>query len=141
MQKALAEVKVFLEKGELPRDMEEKPPTPDSQEESEGEEEEGGEEEEEEVCVWVWVIVASLVRDCHVLSPQKVSEKASKPPAKAGTKRKAASKAGSRGSRKVKVLETDETGNSSSAEKEKQDEVCVCLCVLNCSLVYHVASS
>lgn len=37
-------MKVFKEKGELPKDMNEKPPLPDSQEESEGEE-----EEEEEV--------------------------------------------------------------------------------------------
>ena len=47
VQKALAEVKVFKEKGELPKDMNEKPPLPDSQEESEGEEEEEEEEERE----------------------------------------------------------------------------------------------
>lgn len=115
---------MFLEKGELPRDMDEKPPLPDSQEESEGEEEEGG---EEEVCVWVWVVVDSLLRDCHVLCPQKIIEKVTKPPAKVGTKRKAASKVTSRGSRKVKVLDTEE-GDNASNDKKKHDEVCVCMC-------------
>lgn len=45
VQKALEEAKVFVEKGELPKGMTEKPPQSDSQESE-------GEEEAEEKEVW-----------------------------------------------------------------------------------------
>ena len=47
-----------------------------------------------------------------------------KAPVKAGTKRKTASKAGSRGSRKVKVVSDTEDASDSTPSKDKR-EVCV----------------
>lgn len=55
-------------------------------------------------------------------------QEVAKAPAKAGTKRKASSKAGSRGSRKVKVV-SDPEDVSDSTNKEKH-EVCVCVCAI-----------
>ena len=53
---------MFKEKGELPKDMNEKPPLPDSQEESEEEE-----EEEEEERVSIGLLACSHYAVCNFL--------------------------------------------------------------------------
>ena len=116
LQKALAEAKAFVETGKLPEDMDEKPPQPESQDESEGTEEVGNQHR----CVGE----GQGLRGHLPPLQEPPEEEVQKAPAKAGSKRKAPSKAGGRGNRKVKVVSDAEDASDSAPSKEKdEDEV------------------
>ena len=116
LQKALAEAKAFVETGKLPEDMDEKPPQAESQDESEGTEEVGNQHR----C-------APGLRGHLPPLQEPPEEEVQKAPAKAGSKRKASSKAGGRGNRKVKVVSDAEDASDSAPSKEKdEDEVHAC---------------